>query len=76
MIHDLHRQRNLIIGLMMVAALIFAALSALIGWGRPAIGDIADPYENPAGFLAVGGDGIVTGVAFNILLARQSRVLH
>jgi hypothetical protein len=35
---DLYRGRNVIFGLMMIAALAFAALGALIGWDRPAGG--------------------------------------
>lgn len=55
--HDHYRGRKLILGLMMVGALVFAALSANLGWGRPALGDIADAYESPAGFLAMGAVG-------------------
>lgn len=55
---NLHKGRNVIDGLMM-PALAFEALGALIGWGRPAIGDIADAYENPSGFLAMGAVGVL-----------------
>jgi hypothetical protein len=57
--HDLYRGRNIIVGLMMIGALAFAALGALFGWGRPAIGDIADAYESPLGFLAIGAAGVL-----------------